>query len=435
MEFDYYIDPHYYELSDEAAQFDEFEEDEKQLEESWLVSIKESAKAILQSNIEAITPMQLISKMNEALSRSTDLYSQVINISGVYKHGNGTLYGNGFYYDNLKDKGNNNQIKILVPSYIRQHIKPDSEVILSGMIMKRVDATRSSIELQFRVDSFVEELRSKAINDDDLKRISLVQKKNAKGKKPVKSYIKNVLMQNNKPKVLIIYAQASITDQDFEEGVKSAGSQIDFIIDKSVSFANTTALINKLKEADKLSYNAICLVRGGGGGMEKLDEIPLLECLVDMNTPTIGGVGHVGEEYSIKSVFDENAGTPSLLGQYFDNLVKETAQEREGTINNLVKNIEARYKPQLDRLAKLEKDSKADKDQINKLLEEKKSNIDNYTKINKELIDLRRTVDSKIRNAKKKMIVQLYIWIVISLICIIVTVILFYLYGQNQFWW
>lgn len=385
--------------------------------------------------LEAYTPNQIFSKSIESLSNNS-VFSEVIRVRGIFKPGNGVLYSNGYYYDTLQEEISGvSSLKILVPAKIRNTIKLNSHVLFSGMLIKRADSNKSLLELQFRVDSFVEELKSNAISDEDLKRISLIQKKNAKGKKPVKASLKNILMQNNKPRVLIIYALTSITDQDFEKAVKSAGSQIDFIIDKSVSFANTTALINKLKEADKLSYNAICLVRGGGGGMEKLDEIPLLECLVDMNTPTIGGVGHVGEEYSIKSVFDENAGTPSLLGQYFDNLVKETAQEREGTINNLVRNIEARYKPQLDRLAKLEKDSKADKDQINKLLEEKKSNIDNYTKINNELIDLRRTVDSKIRNAKRKMIVQLYIWIVISLICIIVTVILFYLYGQNQFWW
>lgn len=422
-----------------AKFFEEEEEQEKQellFEEVFEEEIKDMVNKLAPRLAEAYSPLQLLSKANEGLSKSSDLFGEVISLRGVFKSGNGIKYQNGYYYDRILDENSSVTINILITENIRKQLKLDSLVVLKGMMNKRLDGNKGEILLYFRVDSLIEELKSNAINDDDLKRLSLIKKKNEQGRKPVKSLLKTILMRNERPQVCLLYAQTSITDQDFDKGVKSASSQIDFYIEKSVSFSNTLALTKKLKELDySKKYNAICLVRGGGSGMDKLDDVQLLECLVSLSTPIVAGLGHVGEEYSIKSVVDENIGTPSLLGQYFDNLVKETAQEREGTINNLAQKIEARYKPQLERLAKLEKDSKSDKDQINKLLEEKKSDVEKYSRINQELVDLKRNFDSKIIAANKQVIAQLYIWIFISLVCIIISAIILYLYGQQQLWW
>ena len=332
--------------------------------------------------------------------------------------------------DYLKDENNTTQVKILVPTIVRQKLKPDSLVVLCGMIHKRIDFNKSSVELQFRVDSFLEEIKEKAINEDDLKRISLIQKKNAIGYKPIKSILKNILMRNERPRICILYARGTITDQDFDRAVKSAASQIDFTVNKNVVFANTPSLIQTIKFLDNQGYDAIALVRGGGEGMEELDDIRLFECLLNTKTPIIGGVSHVGEGFNIFSMVDDNAGTPSLLGQYFNDLVQETANEREGTINNLRQKIEAGYKPHMDRLALLEKESKSDKEQIKTLLTERTKDAktlmdatNNYTKLSNEF-------NSKIQNVKDEMQIHINRWkfisFIISLICLLL--ILFCLY-------
>lgn len=338
--------------------------------------LKDQIDSIVRENwtntVEVVRPMELMTKMNESLSRSSNIFSQIINIRGIFKAGNGTLYKSGYYYDFFKDENNNTQIKILVPANLRQKIKNDSLVILRGMVNKQIDASRSSVELLFRVDAILEELKSKAISDDDLKRISLVQKKNEKGRKPVESILKNKLMKKIHPKIYIFYAHGTITDQDFDRGVKSAGTEIDFTFNKEISFANTGQLISNLVSLDTAeAYDAICLVRGGGSGMEKMDDIRLFDCLLNMKTPTIGGFSHVGEGFNVTNMVDYNTGTPSLLGQFFDNLVKETAVERDGAINTLSDNIRRQYKPQLERLERLEKTTEENQKTINKLNEEK----------------------------------------------------------------
>lgn len=392
---------------------------------------------IKQSFVPTYTPIQILSKCNEALSKESDLFGTVIRLSGIYKIGNGTRYSLGYYYDKLVDLNTNSVVlNLLVNDFVREKLNTDSHVVLNGMMTKREDGGRSGISVFFRVDSIVEEVESKVITEDDIKRISLIQKKNEKGIKPIKSILRSKLMRNEKPQICLVYAHTSIVDQDFDKAVKSASSQIDFFTVKDVTFSNTSALIQKLKILDdSQKYDAICLVRGGGSGMDKLDDVKLLECIVGLNTPIMAGLGHVGEGYSIKSVVDENVGTPSLLGQYFDNLVKETSLEREGTINDLAKKMEVKYKPQMDRLAELEKITKSDKEKIDLLLKEKKTDIDNYTAVNKKLIDIQSKVDMNIRDVENRMKGQILIWRIISIVSLIILGILAYKYGQTQLWW
>lgn len=373
--------------------------------------------------ISSIKPLQLMSQINEALSRESDLFGKVFCVQGIFKSGGGVLYRNGYYYDYIKDENCEAQIKILVSPLMRKKINPDSLVSLSGMLIKKIDAKNGSVYIQFRVDSVIEEIKPKAINDEDLKRISLIQKKNEGGKKPVRALLKNILMSNNRPKVCIIYAQTTITDQDFNKAAQTAGAQIDFTMCKSVSFADTAKLIQMLKSYDTMKYDAICLVSGGGGSLDKLDDIRLFECLLSMNTPVIGGIGHVGEKYSIYSIVDENAGTPSLLGQYFNDLVKETAMEREGTINDLSNKIKENYKPQLERLAVLEKSSKEDKEQINRLLSEKQNTISELAKVSSDMLELKKNLNEQTEKVRLQMSNQIRLWRIVAVICLIIAVI------------
>jgi hypothetical protein len=109
--------------------------------------------------------------------------------------------------------------------------------------------------------------------------------------------------------------------------------------------------------------------------------------------------------------------------------------EREGTINNLAQKIKATYKPQLDRLAVLEKSSKADKEQINKLLADKQKDVANFTKVNKDLMDLRASVDRQIKDVKQRMSGQIFLWRIIAVIGIALFAVVLYMYGGSQLWW
>ena len=97
--------------------------------------------------------------------------------------------------------------------------------------------------------------------------------------------------------------------------------------------------------------------------------------------------------------------------------------------------MEVKYKPQMDRLAELEKITKSDKEKIDLLLKEKKTDIDNYTAVNKKLIDIQSKVDMNIRDVENRMKGQILIWRIISIVSLIILGILAYKYGQTQLWW
>ena len=386
-------------------------------------NLKQNATEIVNSQKkEAITPSQLINIVNVSLLNDTEEFRKILTIKGIYMQGAGKPYGNGYsnyYYDYIKDENIATSLQIIVPAQIRQRLKQKSLVLLNGILTKGLDYNRGLINLIFQVSSIEEEVQSNVINEEEMKLLSLIEEKNKKGKKPVKSILKNILMKNDKPKVCLIYAQTTITDQDFDKGVKAAGSEIDFTIVNNIAFYNATNLINKLKELDNKGFDAICIVRGGGSGMERLDNPQLFECLIQMKTPVIGGASHVGEKHFFKSIVDEDLGTPSLLGQYFADLVNDTALEREGTINDIKNKLKKEYAEQTNELKRLKDKSEKDEAEIKKYIEKSKSDAEKYTKICEELGVLKSNKNEQIAAFKKNFYTIFFLALILVLIIIV----------------
>ena len=326
------------------------QEYEEQSEEAFFESMRVKIKEIVEENsprqVNAICPMQLMSQMNETLSKESDFFGKIINIKGIFKPGNGVLYAN-YYYDNLKDENTNTQIKFLVPSSIRNRMKPDSLVIARGMVCKRIDALKSSVDLQFRVDSLVEEVKEQAIDKDEVKRIELRQRKVAAGFKNVDSMLENMLMKDERPRVALLLPTTNRVFEDFEHGKRAASVAIDFE-DRTVTFTHTSDLCNVLRTLDGLGFNAIALVRGGGiDPKTDVDKPEVIETVVGMKTPFISGLGHAPEIIFLRQVADKWTPNPNALGQYFAEIVEKAAEKRTNSRAALVKEVEKQFKDQL----------------------------------------------------------------------------------------
>ena len=328
----------------EADLGEEFEEDA--FEEIMHAKIKELVEEIAPRQVDAICPMQLMSQMNETLSKESDFFGKIINIKGIFKPGNGVLYAN-YYYDNLKDENTNTQIKFLVPSSIRNRMKPDSLVIARGMVCKRIDALKSSVELQFRVDSIVEEVKEQAIDKDEVKRIELRQRKVEAGFKNVDSMLESMLLKGERPRVALVLPTTNRVLEDFEHGKRAASLAIDFV-DRTVTFTHTSDLCNVLRTLDGLGFNAIALVRGGGiDSKTDVDKPEVIETVVGMRTPFISGLGHAPEIIFLRQVADKWTPNPNALGQYFAEIVEKAAEKRTNSRAALVKEVEKQFKDQL----------------------------------------------------------------------------------------
>lgn len=361
-----------------VGRFEEEEwEREEILESAFHDKMDKLVKDQSPQQVNAICPMQLMSQMNETLSKASTLFGNVLNIKGIFKPDNGRLYNNGYYYDYLKDENNNTRVKILVPPTIRAQMKPDSLVIVRGMVTKRMDSTKSSVELQFRVDSLVEEVKAQAIDKEEQKRIELRQRKVTIGFKNVDSILEALLMNNTRPHIALVFAQNSITLGDFENGKRAAAVAIDFI-EERITFTQTNQLCAKLKELDNKNYHAIALVRGGGiDSKTDVDKPEVIETIVNMKTPFISGVGHKEENIFLRQVADKWTPNPQGLGQYFHDLVESVTEKKNNSKAALMKQVEAQYKGQIEAQKQNAKTLEAQNKKLEKDLSDERREVAN----------------------------------------------------------
>lgn len=399
----------------------------KEEEETSLEILQAKIKELVEENkplqVSSICPMQLISQISESFSKESPLFGKVLYIKGVFKCGNNVLY-NTYYYDYLKDENSTAQVKILVPANIRQKIKPDSLMIFCGMITKRIDAIKSNIEILFRVDSIVEEVKPQAIDQDDLKRIELRQRKVVAGFKNVDSILETMLLNNQRPKIALVIAQNAIVMGDFENGKRDASVEIDFVEDRVV-FTRTDLLCAKLRQFDQQGYNAIALVRGGGiDPKTDVDKPEVIETVVGMKTPVISGVGHKEEIIFLRQVADHWEPNPQGLGQYFADLVRNTVDKR----NNSRAVLEASVKRQYQGLLDAEKKRNTD---LQNQIKELKTSYDDSTRKMEEAHKLTvYALEDRLNNASKS---TLSTYIIIAFIALIIGFIIAFVYIRNTY--
>lgn len=219
------------------------------------------------------------------------------------------------------------------------------------------------------VVSRVEIVQEQAIDENEIKRMELRRQKSSKGFKNVDSILEQLLFIDQRPKVALVFAATSITMSDFNAGIEAAKAAIDFY-EYRVNFSYSKELSQTLKAIDGQGFNVIALVRGGGGGIETLDEIEVLETIVNLKTPIIAAIGHVEEKLFIKQIVDKEAPTPNGLGQYFSDMVENVSEKKTKSRAVLTEQIKKQFKDQLEAGQKQNKELQEKLSKLTKTQEE-----------------------------------------------------------------
>ena len=400
---------------------------EQSMEAAYDEALEMKIKEIVEENsprqVNALSPMQLMTQMNETLSKATDFFGKVINIKGIYQQGNGTSY-NGYCYDKLKDENSVTQVEILVPETIRAKMKSTSLVIVSGMITKRVEGMKSTVRLLFRVDSVVEEVKAQAIDKDEVKRIELRQRKVAAGFKNVDSMLESMLLKGERPKIALLLAQSSITLGDFESGKRAASAAIDFVEEERVPFTQTSLLCSKLRFLDQQGYTAIALVRGGGiDSKTDVDKPEVIETVVGMKTPFISGLGHEPEIIFLRQVADKWTPTPTGLGQYFSEIVEKVTETRNGSRAVLEAQVKKQYEDLLKAEQKRNADLKKQNEDMKTLHEKAQKQLADANKVKVDALQSQLTTEKLlVTQLQEKLNAQgnrIWMYVIIALIALI----------------
>ncbi len=299
------------------------------------------------SNLPSATvykPSELLGIFTSFLSQ-TDVNRKVIYLRGIYlKNPKHDPRWNS-RYDTLRDEDTQTEITLQIPQRLCDNLKDGNLVQVGGVLGRRAQ-NNCHIQLMLVV-SRIDVVQEQAIDESEIKRMELRQKKASAGFKNVDSLLEQLLYTDQRPQVALVFAQTSITMSDFEAGINAAKSAIDFT-ERRVNFSNSQELVRTLQALDEFDFSVIALVRGGGGGIEKLDELDVLESIVSLRTPIIAAIGHVEEKLFIKQLVDKCAPTPNGLGQYFSEMVESVSEKKTKSRAALTEQIKKQFKDQLE---------------------------------------------------------------------------------------
>lgn len=295
-----------------------------------------------ESIVKYYKPSELIGIFNNALARQNET-SKVVFLRGIYlqKSDNGNW---SYCYDTLRDEDSQEELTLQLTRQQRQELSNGNLVMVGGLLGRNI-TNKGYIQLVMKV-SRISIIQNQAIDEDEIKRMELRQKKASSGFKNVDAILEQKLFADARPKIALVLAQSSITISDFNSGINAAKSAIDFE-EFRVPFSNKDILIRTLQEIDRRDFDVIALIRGGGEGIEKLDVPDIIETVVSLNTATIAAIGHVEEKLFVKQVVDKVASTPNGLGQYLSEMVEKVAESKSKSRAVLTEQIKKQFQEQI----------------------------------------------------------------------------------------
>ena len=297
-------------------------------------------KAIVPPNF--YKPSELMGIFKNFFSHK-EINASVLCLQGIYFKSD-KVYGNAAW-DQLRDENTSESLTVIVPVSLRNDLQNGNLISVYGTLDRRVQ-NNGSIQFLLNV-SRIDKVKDIAVSEDEVKRAECRRRKGELGYKNVDSILENKLFVNQRPKVALIYADTSITNSDFEKGLAAAKSSIDFV-ESRISFANSQALCTLLKSLDRQDYDLIAIIRGGGSGIEKLDDIAVVETLTNLTTAWIYGVGHEKENLFIRNIADKVIPIPFALGTYFRDTVENVIQKRNNSRAVLVQEVKKQYEKQIE---------------------------------------------------------------------------------------
>ena len=358
------------------------------------------------------SPTDLINITKEQLKTAGAL----VTVEGVYVQC-GTKDYRGVWYDAVKSQYAAHRLTAIVPTPLRLQMNDGDVVQLCGTIEKALN-DNGQITLQLRVSNIIGR-KEREMDDAEKRALELQQMKAQKGYRNVDMLLESVLYGGErKPRIALLFAEASITDQDFRAAIQASSEAIEFNYN-GTTFTQIGNFIHKLQLLDSSSFDAICLVRGGGTGIEEVfGNADLAEAVIAMQTPVISAIGHQVDNPLVCRVTDKNIGTPSLLGQYFKDMVERIAGEKAHSKAALVEQVKKQFTTQI------ETQGKQITDLQKQMAEQNKSFRESMDKYAKEVSDAKlanRDLQEKMKYAamsaknKRKGLVKAVVWLSILL--------------------
>lgn len=339
-------------------------------------------------------PSEILNIFRNVLT-AQNINARVVSLNGVYIKNPLANTSYKCAYDTLRDEDTDEEITLVISFKLREELKSGNVITVYGTVDRQL-TSKGFIQILLRVTR-IELVKEQFLSETEIKQVEFRKLKSQKGFKNIDFTLEEKLFIGNRPSIALIFATTSITMADFDAGKNAASSHIDFT-EHRVTFSNAVELSNYLRRLDSNHYDAIALIRGGGSGIESLDDLLVIETVTNLQTPFICAVGHVDEKLFIKNVADKVAPTPNGLGSYFSNMVEGVILKKNKSKAVLVEQVRKQFIEQLenekkqnkqlqDRLTAItksnEESQKLHKVQTEAMQKQNKELQDNLTVLNK----------------------------------------------------
>ncbi|MDT3401011.1 exodeoxyribonuclease VII large subunit [Mucilaginibacter terrae] len=299
--------------------------------------------------IISYSPAAVLNLFNNSIS--VNQIKRIVQLKGIYLQGKGNQYS-GYFYDFFRDEASDAAITILVPPLIRNEMRPNKTVTVNGFVTRRVINSSGSIQIQLTVTDLVEQTQNK-YNDDDLRKIELMQQKAVNGYRDVYSWLKEKIINEEPFKVGIIIGKTGIIDNDIKHQLRESIGFYDLNFHR-INLISEEEIVTTLDRLNNENYGVIAVSRGGGDNLDIFNRFKIAEKAVTLRSLFITAIGHKDDVTLLQKVADKSFITPSELGQFFNDVFNHTVEELHNSKARLIESVKlqlsANYEKQIDNL-------------------------------------------------------------------------------------
>lgn len=272
-----------------------------------------------------LTPFNLTKTLLNANIHQLD--KEVICLRGVYCVTKSKVYGDGCYYDRLRDELTGHLMTLKVPEPYRKMLRNGTIYELEGTIDRKfIDDNELNIYLAFRLTRIVGE-EAPLVDEKRWESAEILRARYAKARHNIDAVLATCFKNNQRPRVAMIYGGTGVTIKDVEEGMAEQWQNYE-VTKAPINLSSKEEIIGTLRRLDESgAYDLITVFRGGGAGLEIFGDNDIARAVVQMKTPVVTGIGHAEDKPFIEDVADQACITPTALGHYLRETARTTIKD------------------------------------------------------------------------------------------------------------
>lgn len=296
------------------------------------------------------TPGSLLGVYANALRTPAD--GRMIIAKGVLQIMHNQANYGGYYYDNLKSIDENRIIRTKISAQLRATLTDNAVYVFKGYIEKRINF--SNIELILSVNEVLRK-EENAINEEDVKRFEMLQKKVASGFRDIEALVKEHIYNERKLQIANLYGSTAIVHKDFDKGVADASVRFD-ISEFRCNFSSKPELISAIQKLKGQHFDVIAIVRGGGdkASLEIFNDPELGDAIIGIKPIVVTALGHAVDETLFDKLADKKFALPHDYGNslkvWVDQAVEEQAKSKSVFMDQVKKDLTKTFQDQITTL-------------------------------------------------------------------------------------